>query len=78
MEGRSDAGVYGNISFATPFHDAAIRDDRKTMTSIAGVANLGMGDDSNCGGGETATQEEGRALAALGMVGGRSRAVLLA
>src|SRR5690348_2240937 len=37
-----------------------------------------MGDDSNGGGGEAAPQQKGRALAALGMVGGRPAAVLLA
>src|SRR6185437_97137 len=78
MEGRSDVGVYGTVSFATPFHHAAIRDDRKVMASNTGIANLGMGDDSNCGGGETATQEEGRTLAAFGVVGGGLAAILLA
>src|SRR5690348_12385270 len=36
-----------------------------------------MGDDSNCGGAETAAQEECRALAALGMIESGLRAVLL-
>src|SRR6185312_4183595 len=78
MEGRSDVGVYGTVSFATPFRHAAIRDDRKVMASIAGIANLGTGDDSNCGGAETATQEERRAFAAFGMIGGGLGTVLLA
>src|SRR6185437_1686633 len=47
-------------------------------TSNAGVANLGMGDDSNCGGAETATQEERRSFASLGVVGNWSASVLLA
>src|SRR5690242_13723687 len=72
-EGRSDARIHRTIPRDTvsPGRDQG---GSKKKTSV----DVGMGDDSNGGGGEAAPQQKGRALAALGMVGGRPAAVLLA